>query len=258
MHIKKHLSFSELVTCLSSIFKDFHDSRDRGKIKHSVHDAVMAGFACMYFQNSSFLQFERRLDEDLHPGNLKNLFNIETIPEVTQIRTILDRIASVCFAPVFKEAFARLQRGKYLEQYQILPGLYYCGLDGTEYFNSKNINCPGCLTCEHKNGEVTYSHKALQAAILHPDMRQVIPLMPEAIYNSDGSAKQDCEMNAARRLIPKLRNEHPKLGFIIGGDALFSKQPIMEDILAKGMHYLFVAKPDDHEYMMADIEMARA
>lgn len=217
----------------------------------------MAAFACMYFQDSSFLQFEKRLEEDLHPENLKNLFGIQTVPEVTQIRSILDEVVSNRFAPIFKECFSRLQRGKHLEQYQILPGLYYAAFDGTEYFSSKNVSCPGCLTCEHKNGDVTCSHKVLQIAIMHPDMRQVIPLMPEAICNLDGRLKQDCEMNAAKRLIPKLRKDYPKLGLIIGGDALFSKQPVMEDVLAEGHHYLFVAKPDDHEYMMSYIKMAR-
>ncbi|MBA3603691.1 MAG: hypothetical protein H0W50_08635 [Parachlamydiaceae bacterium] len=139
----------------------------------------------------------------------------------------------------------------------MLPGLYYGAMDATEYFSSKKISCPGCLTCEHANGDITCSHKTLQVAIMHPSMSQVIPLMPEAIHNTDGKLKQDCEMNAAKRLIPKLRQEYPKLGFIIGGDALFSKQPIIEDVLSNRMHYFFVAKPDDHEYMMAYIDAAR-
>ena len=217
----------------------------------------MAAFACMHFQDKSFLQFERRVDESLHPENLKQLFDIQAIPEITQVRAVLDGIDSEQLSPVFKEVFSRLQRGKFLEQYQVLPGLYYAAMDATEYFSSKKISCPGCLTCEHGNGDITCSHKALQVAIMHPDMSQVIPLMPEAIYNTDGQLKQDCEMNAAKRLIPKLRRDHPKLGFILGGDALFSKQPIIEDALGNGMHYLFVAKPDDHEYMMAYINLAR-
>ena len=217
----------------------------------------MAAFACMHFQDKSFLQFEKRVDEALHPENLKQIFGIQTIPEVTQIRAVLDNVDSEKFRPIFKEVFSRLQRGKYLEQYQVLPGLYYAVMDATEYFSSKKISCPGCLTCEHANGDVTCSHKTLQIAIMHPSMSQVIPLMPEAIHNSDGQLKQDCEMNAAKRLIPKLRQEHPKLGLIMGGDALFSKQPIIDDVLSNGMHYLFVAKPDDHEYMMTYIDIAR-
>ena len=37
---------------------------------------------------------------------------------------------------------------------------------------------------------------------------------------------------------------------MIGGDALFSKQPIIEDVIRQKMHYLFAAKPSDHTYMM--------
>lgn len=85
---------------------------------------------------------------------------------------------------------------------------------------------------------------------MHPDMRQVIPLMPEEIRNTDGASKQDCEMNAGKRLIPKLRKAHPQLGIILGGDDLFSRQPIIEDAVAAKMHYIFVAKPECHTYLM--------
>ena len=60
---------------------------------------------------------------------------------------------------------------------------------------------------------------------MHPDKRQVIPLMPEEIRNTDGNIKQDCEINAAKRLIPEIKKDHPQLGLIIVGDDLFSRQP---------------------------------
>jgi hypothetical protein len=37
---------------------------------------------------------------------------------------------------------------------------------------------------------------------------------------------------------------------MICGDGLFSHQPMIEDTLNQGMHYLYGAKPDDHTYMM--------
>lgn len=259
MKIKKHLSFSGLRSSLSSIVRELPDPRQIGKIKHSIHDAVMSAFACMYFQDKSFLQFKKRVTEAIHPKNLTNLFDIHIVPDSGQIRETLDLVNSEGIKPIFKETFSRLQRGKHLEQYQILPGLYYAAMDATEYFSSKKISCQRCLTCEHNDNDedVTYSHKVLQVAIMHPKMRQVIPLMPEPIHNSDGNDKQDCEMNAAKRIIPKLRQEHPKLGFILGGDALFSKQPIIEEALKASMHYLFVAKPSDHIYMNQYIDEAR-
>ena len=84
---------------------------------------------------------------------------------------------------------------------------------------------------------------------MHPNCPEVIPFMPEQIANSDGATKQDCEMNAAKRYIAKLRKYFPQLDLLIGGDSLFSKQPIIEDALNLRMHYLFAAKATDHKYM---------
>ena len=44
----------------------------------------------------------------------------------------------------------------------------------------------------------------LGAAIIHPNRREVIPLMPEPIVKQDGSKKNDCERNAAKRFIEKM------------------------------------------------------
>jgi len=68
-----------------------------------------------------------------------------------------------------------------------------CTLDGTQYHSSKSVHCYGCLSKEHQTGAVTYSHSVLQGAIMHPDKKQVLPVMPEAIQNTDGSKKQVCE-----------------------------------------------------------------
>ena len=85
---------------------------------------------------------------------------------------------------------------------------------------------------------------------MHPDCSEVIPFMPEQIVNCDGVDKQDCEMNAAKRFVGKLRKEFPQIGLLLGGDGLFSKQPLIEEVLAHRMNYLFAAKPDDHKSMM--------
>ncbi len=89
---------------------------------------------------------------------------------------------------------------------------------------------------------------------MHLDQRQVIPIMPEEIRNEDGNVKQDIEINAAKRLVPKIRKDHPQLGLIIVGDDLYSKQPFIESVLANRMHYILVAKPSDHKTLMRNIE----
>lgn len=211
---------------------------------------MMSGLSCMYFQDPSLLQFQKRLQEAEHRNNLTELFNVEVVPKESQMREIIDRVNSEYFRPIFKDYYLRLQRSKQLEQFQIFPCMYYFPIDGSQFFSSKEISCEQCLTKEHSGGRKSYSHQVLQGGIMHPDCAQVIPFMPEQIVNMDGKDKQDCEMNAAKRFVKKLREGFPQLGLLIGGDALFSKQPIIEDVLGQGMHYLFGAKPTDHKYMM--------
>ena len=129
-------------------------------------------------------------------------------------------------------------------------GSYLIPVDGSEYFSSKKVCCPACLKKEHKAGEITYSHQILQGAIVHPNLRQVIPLMPEEIRNEDGTTKQDCEINAGKRFIRRFKKDHPHMKATIGGDGLDSKQPFIECVREEGMNYIFVAKPDDHKIML--------
>ncbi len=252
--MKKNINFSCMRKNFSSVLIDAADQRQPGKINYSVHDAVMSGFACMYFQDPSLKAFQERLNDERQSSNLHTIFGVRDIPGDTQLRTVLDDLDSETFRPVFTDGFSLIQRGKHLEKYQIFPNCYYTAIDGSQFFTSNNIHCDNCLVTTHRNETVSYSHKVLMPAIMHPDMPQVIPLMPEEICNSDGGTKQDCEINAAKRMLPKLKKDHPKLELIIGGDGIHSKQPMISIVLGLDWHYLFVAKPDDHPVMMRHIE----
>lgn len=246
---KKHLNFNSLRVALSKCFNDIPDQRQASKVNHQIHDALMSGFACMYFQDPSLLQFQQRLQDERQSNNLKTLFDVQSIPKESQMRILIDDVDSNYFRPLFMDYFARLQRGKHLEPYQLFPGQYLVPLDGVQYSSSKQIHCSQCLQKQHKDGTISYSHSALQAGIMHPEQRQVIPLMAEEISNADGNTKQDCEINAAKRLLPKLRKDHRQLDMIICGDGLYSKQPFINELSKLKMHYILVAKPKDHTYM---------
>ena len=90
---------------------------------------------------------------------------------------------------------------------------------------------------------MTYQHQMLGAAIVHPDHKEVIPLAPEPIQKQDGSTKNDCERNAAKRLLRKIRQEHPRLKLLVIEDALASNAPHIRDLLELNMHFLLGVKP---------------
>lgn len=257
MHIKKHLSFSSLRKMLSARIESISDCRHACKIKHSIHDVFMSGYAMMYFQDPSILQFQQRLEEEIHKNNLRTLFQVQSIPKDSQMKDVIDEVDSAELEAIFEDWFRALQRGKHLETYSYLGGHYLISIDGSGYFSSEKICCPGCLRKESKSGKIRYEHQIVQAALMHPELRQVIPLAPESVKNTDGNKKQDCEIEAGKRLIKKISETHPKLKIIIVADSLHSKQPFIEEVKAAGMKYILAAKPDDHKMLMEWINEQR-
>ena len=257
MHVKKHLSFSGLRKTISRRFERIEDPRS-GPVDYSVHDCLMSALAMMFFQDPSILQFQKRLQEASNRNNLKTLFDVQAIPGETQLRDVLDSCEPSQMEAVFTDFFRDLQRGKHLEAFQVLDGQYLILLDGSEYFSSEKIHCPGCLRTESAQGRVRYHHQILQAVLAHPEQKVVIPLSPEQIRNEDGSEKQDCEINAGKRVLKKIRNAHPKLPILIGGDSLYSKQPFVDELKNARMSYVLVAKPTDHKILFEWVEELRA
>jgi hypothetical protein len=207
----------------------------------------MSAFAMMFFQDPSLLQFQQRLQDAIQKNNLNTLFGVSHIPGDTQLRDTIDACDPQQIETVFADYFRLLQRGKQLESFRVLDGCYLIPIDGTQYFSSEKIHCPQCLQKKSSRGRLRYHHQILQAAIVCPGRRQVIPLAPEPIQNSDGWEKQDCEINAGKRMLKKIRKTHPKLRITITGDSLFSKQPFISELKANSMSFILVAKPDDHK-----------
>src|SRR5262249_44947092 len=141
-----------------------------------------------------------------------------------------------------------------LEQFEFLEERYLLSLDGTGEFSSSKVYCQHCCKKEHKDGSITYYHQMLGACIVHPDQSYVIPLCPETIQNRDGSAKNDCERNAAKRFIENFKREHPHLKVIILGDGIASNAPYIRLLEEQKMKYLLGAKPGDHQSLFDAVD----
>lgn len=206
-------------------------------------------------KDSSLLVFDQRR-QDQKDGNLKRVYGIETVPSDSQMRTILDEVDPEELRPIYKDVFQQAQRGKVLEDMVFLGG-YLLSIDGTTYYTSKKIHCSDCQERKNsKNGEITYSHQFLGAAIVYPGKAEVIPLAPEAIIKQDGEQKNDCERNAAKRLLEKTRQEHPRLPFIVVEDGLSSNAPHIRELERHNMGYILGAKESDHAFMFDYVRQA--
>ena len=55
------------------------------------------------------------------------------------MREVLDSYSSESFAPVFKDFHERLRRHHHLKEYEILPNILMCVIDGTQHYSSKSF-----------------------------------------------------------------------------------------------------------------------
>jgi hypothetical protein len=248
---RKYLSADALFNLVRSGLATIPDYRP-SETDISLTDALMSAFAMFSLKSPSLLAFDKERAE----GNLHTIYGMERVPCDTRMREILDPVSPKVLRPVFTSVFRQLQRGKALEPMAFLDGHYLLALDGTEYFSSKTIHCASCLQKVHRNGSITYFHQLLGAAIIHPDVREVIPLMPEPIVKQDGTAKNDCERNAAKRFVAKLRQDHPHLKFIVTEDSLSSNAPHIETLHDHELHYILGIKEGDHAFLFRQVQAA--
>jgi hypothetical protein len=78
-----------------------------------------------------------------------------------------------------------------------------------------------------------------------PDNNKVIALEPEFVTPQDGSAKQDCELNAAKRWIERNSSLSARKVIILGDD-LFSRGPFCNLLLAHDFRFILICKPSSH------------
>jgi hypothetical protein len=180
-----------------------------------------------FMQSESFLEHQRQMESHQGKSNAQSLFGMIKIPTVPQIRNILDRISATLLSEVFNCIYQSLKRDGQLKPFKYLGGLLIA-LDGTQYFDSKKLNCKCCSSRTHKNGTVTYFHNAILPVIVAPGQSQVISLAPEFVTPQDGHEKQDCEVTAAKRWIETHSSEFSGEQITFLGDDLYSHQPMCQ------------------------------
>jgi hypothetical protein len=242
------LSFNHLIKRLHQLFETFPDCRQGSNISKNFNDAAMGAFALFFTQSPSFLAYQKLMRESEEMDNAQSLFGIEEILSDNHIRALMDEVPPSFLFPVFLEIFKNLEEKNLLSSFRSYNNNLLLGLDGTQYYSSKNICCKSCCQRRHSSSQkITYHHSVLMAALVHPENNQVISLPPEFITQSDGNEKQDCEINASRRWINQYGMHFAAEGVTILGDDLYCHQPFCQLLLSQGFDFIFTCKPTSHK-----------
>jgi hypothetical protein len=260
----KSVTLEAIVKELRTTFAGVADGRVAGQCRYVLADTLMSGFAMMFFQHPSLLQFQRAMEKKRQRCNLQTIFWVQEVPSDTQMREMLDGVEVEALRGLLPQLWEKVRRAGWSKRFTTtLPsgqhqGRYYTiALDGSEYFRSTQVQCPHCLRQPDNTGRVHYSHLIVGATLVRAGSHSVLPLDVEEVRNATAeSAPQDCELTAAKRLLARLRREHPQMAQIVIGDDLYSHVPLVAQLQHQRQHYMLVAKPNSHPTLMAAVTAA--
>jgi hypothetical protein len=218
---------------LNDWIDEIKDPRYPSFITYSKRFLVWWGLMLFLLKLSSRRQSDFQLS-DKFTKILENLNRLADAKQTTRpvnktLDNFLGRIGDHPVAVLRKKAVNRLIRMKVLDDARV-QGRFLVDVDGSGYLSFRQKHCPHCLTRKH--GETTlYMHQVLEAKVVGP-AKTVFSIGTEYIDNRDiaknpaGSSeeriKQDCELKALRRLVPKIRVDFPQLRICLNGDGLFA------------------------------------
>ena len=224
------------------------DTRVPDACTYSTRFLAWWGLALYLLQLGS----RRQLDFDLRDGgpqvqaNLNRLAQAEqtTLPVHDTFDHFVGHVALSGWERLRDRVAQRLLRMKALDAAR-LQGRPVLLIDATGLICFHRRHCPHCLTQRH--GEtVLYLHNVLEAKLLGPG-GVVVSLGSEFIDNADAGdatgksaeqVKQDCELKALRRLLPRLKKAYPQLRFVLALDSLYGCGPVFA--LAQQFGWSFV------------------
>jgi hypothetical protein len=260
----KSLTLEAIVELLRTPFNAVVDNRVAEQCRYVLADTLMSGFAMMFFQHPSLLHFQRAMAKKRQRCNLQTIFGVHEIPSDTQMRDMLDGVKVESLRGLLPQLWEKVRRAGWGGRFSTtLPsgqdqGTYYTiALDGSEYLRSTQVQCGHCLRQPASKGRVHYSHLIVGATLVRAGAHQVLPIDVEEVRNATAeSAPQACELTAAKRLLARVRREHPQMAQIVIGDDLYSHVPLVEQLHQQRQHYVLVAKPNSHPTLMAAVTAA--
>ena len=180
---------------------------------------------------------------------------LDDIPNWQTIQDVIEQLDIEEIRDIRKNMVKTLIRSKMFYKYRFNNEYYQLLVDATGV-SSHDYNLNGtCIYKKSKNGIMTYQKYVLEAKIVVGNI--VLSLDSEWIENNEiknENEKQDCEINAFKRMAPRIHKEYPKMKFIITGDALYATDPMMT--ICEGFHwkYIFNLKKDRLKKLYSDFE----
>lgn len=230
----------ELITIIKQYFPELinkfeglTDLRKQPYIKYKMKVIFVVRLMALMCEIKSMQELTREFNTEETIKNIAQIcgLELEEIPHCDTINDVFKNIEIKEIEKIIKYMINRLIRNKMLDKYKIRDKYYHVVVDGTGLAISRKKYNENCLvknkTDKNGNEYQEYSTYVLEAKLIVGEM--VLSIGSEFVENENELvSKQDCEINAFKRLAKKIKKEYPRLKIIIGADALYASKSIME------------------------------
>lgn len=237
---------------------EMDDPRNQSYIKYTQADLGYMAILKNVCGQHSMREMEENFNKETCIDMLRIMSGHQTLEEMPHYDTLnyyLERLSPECLSELRRKMVTSLIRGKQFNRNRLLGKYWRVILDGTGLFCFKEKHCENCLCTERRTDdgkkEKLYYHKVLEAKIVLSDSI-VISLGTEFIENEkEDVEKQDCETNAAKRLMERIKKDYPRLPVCIQGDALYATEPMMK-LCREKYHWAYIFTQKDTRQKLLD------
>jgi len=235
---------------LLTMFDNLTDIRNKSYVTYSMKTICVTRLFGLLCGLTSMTSITDKFNTEETISNLSKICgeSFEELPYWETIQDVLMNIEIDELRNIQKYIVKALIKSKMFDRYRYEEnGIKYFQLifDGTGLsHHDYNLN-GNCLKRKHRDGKVSYYKYVLECKLVVGNI--VISLDSEFIENKKmltEKQKQDCETNAFKRMIKRIKKNYPKQKFIITGDGLYATSPIMKLCNKYNWKFIFNLKPD--------------
>ena len=228
----------------------------RKRNNYSMRYLIMSEMLMFLSEGKSQRFTETAFENTKYLENMSNIIQekVESIPDAEIYTNVFSRIEKEEIEKLQYKINYQMIRNKTYEDSKIL-GKYNLVLDATR-FQKAHYEISKEWLNETKEGKTTWYLSMLELKLVANNM--AISIMNEMIKNEDKKKeneteevvknksieelKQDCELNASKRMLPRFRKIYPRLPVRIIADSLYPSIGLIELCEKENIEYIFVLK----------------
>ena len=234
-----HGHFPTLASHLSSV----NDPR-KGE-QYTIEELLMAGIVLFVFRCDSRNSFNHKSNDKKFCKNYYRTFRLN-VPHMDAVNDLMVKIDAKELEDIRCKLFSALIEKRVFHKFHFFDKYFSIGIDATGVYNWGE-NPPDdiakyAIKKTSKHGKVNYFTLMVEAVLICSN-GMTIPLMSEWVANeSKEYVKQDCELNAFKRIAVRLKGCFPRLPVCLLVDGLYTNVALMNVCDEYGWKYITVFK----------------